>query len=202
MAITTYAELLTAVDNWTHRSDLTSRTPEFIALFEAKVNRLLKTKDMETKDATYSISAEYVNLPTGLSRVRQFYLNTSPRQKLEMMPGDLMTGYFGSNTGRPRFYEILANQFRFGPAPDGTYTGTLIYSKGVTGLSGAATSNWLLASHPDIYLYGCMAEACIWMPDDPRIQMVMPMAEQKLEELRQMDIETKWGGNSMAVRIE
>ena len=39
MAISTYAELQTAVDNWLARTDLSGRSPEWIALFEAKVKR-------------------------------------------------------------------------------------------------------------------------------------------------------------------
>lgn len=201
MAITTYAELLTAIDNWTHRADLTSRAPEFIALFEAKVNRLLKTRDMETKDTSFSIASEYVTVPTGLAHVRQFYLNTSPKQVLELMPGDLQGTYFGSSTGRPRFYEIVGNEFRFGPAPDGTYTATIVYSKAITGLSGSNTTNWLLTSHPDLYLYGTLAEAAIFAKDADWAQPSIEAARQGIEELRSYDAQSKWGGNSMAVRL-
>lgn len=202
MAISTYAELLTAIDNWTHRADLTSRAPEFIALFEAKINRLLKTRDMETKDAAFSITGEYVAVPTGFHRVREFYLNTSPKQKLELMSGDLQTGYFGSGTGRPRFYEIVGSNFRFGPVPDGTYSATLIYSKAITGLSGINTTNWLITSHPDAYLYGTLAEAAIFAQDAPWAQPSIEMSRQLIEEIRSADAESKWGGTSMAVRIE
>lgn len=201
MAISTYAELLTAIDNWTHRADLTSRAPEFISLFEAKINRLLKTRDMETKDASFSIAAEYVNVPSGLARVREFYLNTTPKTVLQVMPGDLQGNYF-SATGKPRFYEIVANQFRFGPAPDGTYTATLIYSKAITGLSGSNTTNWLLTSHPDLYLYGTLAEAAIFAKDAPWAEPSIQMTKELIEDLRQYDADSKWGGNSMSVRIE
>ena len=39
MAITTYAELKTAIANFLARSDLTDRIPEFIALAEARMSR-------------------------------------------------------------------------------------------------------------------------------------------------------------------
>ena len=47
MAIGTYAELQTAVANWLDRDDLTDRIPEFIALAEAKMNRVLRISLME-----------------------------------------------------------------------------------------------------------------------------------------------------------
>jgi len=48
MAISTFAELKTAAANWLDRSDLTDRIPEFIALAEARFNRILRIRAMET----------------------------------------------------------------------------------------------------------------------------------------------------------
>ena len=39
MAISTFAELKTAIDNWLARADMTDRAAEFIALAEARMNR-------------------------------------------------------------------------------------------------------------------------------------------------------------------
>ena len=63
MAITTYAELQTALDNWLARTDLQSRTPEFITLAEARMNRELETRSQE-KRATSALVADdpYVTL--------------------------------------------------------------------------------------------------------------------------------------------
>ena len=49
MAISNYTELNTAVANWLDRDDLTDRIPEFIALAEARFNRLLRIRAMEEK---------------------------------------------------------------------------------------------------------------------------------------------------------
>ena len=48
MAITTYAELQTAIANWLARDDLTTYLPDFITLFEAAANRRLRVRQMET----------------------------------------------------------------------------------------------------------------------------------------------------------
>ena len=44
MAISTFTELKTAVDNWLARTDLAGRAPEFIALAEARMNREIGSK--------------------------------------------------------------------------------------------------------------------------------------------------------------
>jgi hypothetical protein len=64
MALTTYAELLTAVDNWVDRSDLTSRTPEFIALCEAGMNRKLRSRRWMLEQSEATITSEFSALPT------------------------------------------------------------------------------------------------------------------------------------------
>lgn len=201
MSITTYAELQTAVANWQSRSDLTSRITEGIALAEAKINRKLRTKDMETKNATFSITGEYVAVPTGFGGVRQFYLNTSPIQNLELMPGDILTStYADGTTGQPGNYAIEGSNFRFRKIPDATYTATLIYFLQVTALSGSNTTNWLLTSHPDAYLYLTNAEMSAFAKDWEAMQNWEAMGYRVLQEIVSISNRDKWSGGSLAAR--
>ena len=48
MAITTFATLKTAIENWLQRTDQTSRTPEFVALAEDRIQQDLRVRAMET----------------------------------------------------------------------------------------------------------------------------------------------------------
>ena len=57
MAIGTYAELQTAVANWLDRGDLTDRIQEFIDFAEARINRNLRLRLMETA-ATGTLTPE------------------------------------------------------------------------------------------------------------------------------------------------
>jgi hypothetical protein len=45
MAITTNAELESALAGWLDRSDLTARIPDFVTLCEARVNRKLRVRE-------------------------------------------------------------------------------------------------------------------------------------------------------------
>lgn len=165
MSITTFAELSTAVANWQSRSDLTSRIPEGIALAEAKINRKLRTKDMETKNTSFSITGEYVAVPTGFGGVKTFYLSASPKKPLELMGDNEMTKRYSTTTGKPGFYNVQGSNFRFAAPPDQTYTATLVYFLQVPALTASATTNWLLTSHPDAYLYLVNAEMCAFAKD-------------------------------------
>jgi hypothetical protein len=203
MSITTFAELQTAVTNWQGRGDLASRITEGIALAEAKINRKLRTKDMETKNAAFALAAatEYIAVPTGFGGVRQFYLNTTPRQVVELMPGDLFTlTYQDAATGKPANYDIEGSNFRLGPIPDAAYTATLIYFLQVPALSVSATTNWLLTSHPDAYLYLTNAEMAAFAKDFPTAQAWEAMGYKVLAEIVGISNRDKWSGGTLTAR--
>lgn len=160
MAITTYSELQTAVGNWLSRSDQTSRVTEYIALCEAKLQRELRTLDMETKISSVSIASEYATVPADFLQVRSFKLDATRRQPLRYMADDLMSeNYDAAATDSPRFYNVQSNLFRFAPVPDATYSATLVYYAKIPALSNSNTTNWVLTNHPDVYLYGSLLEA-------------------------------------------
>ena len=48
MALSTYSELQTEIASWLDRSDLTAQIPTFIKLAEARINRTLRVRAMET----------------------------------------------------------------------------------------------------------------------------------------------------------
>ena len=70
--INTYATLQTAVANWLDRSDLTDRIPEFITLAEARMNRILRIRIMESVKVMslvggtkrYPLPSDYLQLRT------------------------------------------------------------------------------------------------------------------------------------------
>ena len=202
MAITTGAELATAVTNWSARADLASRIPEFVALAEAKLNRTLRTPDMETRAATFSITGEYVALPTGFLEVRSFHLNNATKDVLTYMDPDTQTQYYDTSAGAPKFFAIVGTNFRFAPVPNTTTTATLVYYTGLTTVStGGAAVNWLLTAHPDVYLYGALMEMAGYIVDDPRIPLWGQAYAMAVAQVKSMGARERWGGNSMAVRV-
>jgi hypothetical protein len=197
--ITDYTTLKAEVASWLARADLTTAIPGFVQNAEAKLNRTLRALDQETKNATFSITGEYVAVPTNFLGARSFYLNTSPKQTLAFMPDDTQTDYFGAGSGRPKFYSVVGSNFRFGPVPDGTYSATLVYYTVLPPLASNAT-NWLILAHPDIYLYGSLMEAAGYLTDDPRIPMWRAAYGECVEQLKSQNNRARWGGNGMAVR--
>lgn len=184
MAITSYAELQTALDNWLNRSDLSSRTPEFISLAEAKFNRRIRNPEMLTRDDTFTVASQYETLPTGFLSAERFVLLTNPDVELNYVtPEELSEKKFVlRNTAKPIYYTVIGDSFEFLPEPADTYTASLLYYKRLDGLA-TTDPNWLLTNHPDIYLYGALCEAEPYMRNDERLPVWKSLLAEALQEL-------------------
>jgi hypothetical protein len=201
MAVTTYSELLAAVSDRLARTDMTTAGAlgESVAFCESEMQRELRTLDMETKSATLGIVGEYIGVPSDFLQVRSFYLNTSPRTPLEYLPDNLMSAR-GSTSGKPRYYNISGNTFRFSPAPDGSYTATLTYYARIPSLTAVNPSNWVLSQNPDAYLYGACKHAAIRLQDAEKAQYYEGLFRQALQNIQRAADRNRWSGPGMAVR--
>lgn len=183
MAITTYSELTTALGNWLNRSDLDSLLPDFISLFEARMNRLIRTPEMEATVST-ATSEGTVALPADFLSMRECYIDANPDIVLEpMTPAALRARYPTTATGTPAAYSIRGTDIILGPTPSEALTIKLSYYQKVPPLTSTNTTNWLLDSHPDAYLYGslCMAEA--YVQNDERLNVWKAAWDEVLGEL-------------------
>ena len=189
MAISTYAELQTAVANWLDRDDLTARIPEFITLAEARFNRVLRLRSMEAKYTANTVAAQRnLALPTGYIQMRNFQVNTEPLTTLSYVTPEIYDRLWGgSTTGTPKFYTILANEVSFGPIPSTVQQVEMLFYKKFDNLSGSTTTNLLLTEAPDIYLYGSMLEAEPFIMNDERVPLWAQALQQAVTDLQEQD---------------
>lgn len=210
MAISTYTELKASIANWLNRSDLTSEiADDFIKLVESDLNAKLRIRQMEQVE-TITIDSETETVPTGFIAVRSFYiLSGGTKYHLNYItPANLFAIKGGSTTGIPRVYSIESDngveQFRFGPAPDTTYTGYLQYYKAFSPLSSTNASNYILASHPAVYLYGTLFHAANFIGgiDQGQSQSWLGMYQTALERLEDNDQNDSFGGSPVIQRTD
>ena len=160
MSISNYSELKTAITAWTHRGDLTDYLDDFIDMAEAVMNRELRLSEMEVR-ATITAVSEYTALPTGMLELRNVQTNTTPVRTVSFRTPEQMDAANAGEVGTPRFYSIVGDEFQWYPVPSSS-TMEADYYKSITPLDSTNTSNFLLASHPDLYLHGCLQQACIF----------------------------------------
>ena len=206
MAIGTYAELQTAVANWLDRDDLTDRIPEFIALAEAKMNRVLRISLMENVSTAITMVAgtrDY-DLPTGFTGMKEFHLTTSPIVALSYITPEMMNRMWaGSNKGKPQAFTLFSDagtrKVKIGPAPDSDYTTSMLYLKKIDNLSVANPTETMLTENPDVYLYGALLEAEPFLMNDARVQLWGSMLQQVAKDLQDRDNFDRHSGSELRV---
>lgn len=204
MALSTYAELKTSIGDWLNRSDLTAAIPDFISLSEAQVERTLRTRQMIVR-ANASFDAQYGAVPADFLETKSLKLtSTNPQTPLQFLSIDALDNkaseYTGS--GKPRFFGVVGGQFRLVPVPDATYTTELTYYAKLTKLSNSVTTNWLLASSPDIYLYGALLQAAPYLQDDARIPVWSSLYDRAMSELQTADDRGASSGGALLTRAK
>jgi hypothetical protein len=201
MAIGTYAELQTAVANWLDRGDLTDRIVEFIDLAEARMNRNLRLRLMETTaTGTLTGGTRDYDLPTDFIQAREFHLTTTPLTPLSYITPELMTRIWGGSTsGTPEVFTVRADKFRLGPAPASGDGYSMLYYKKIPALTPAATTNDMLTNNPDVYLYGCLLEAEPFLMNDERVPLWATAYQQAVTDLQVQDNKDRHSGSELRV---
>ena len=201
MAISTYSELQTDVANWLDRDDLTARIPEFIALAEARFNRVLRLRSMETKQTASTAGGQRnYALPTNYIQMRNFQLNTSPLTVLSYVTPEIYDRLWGGSAGgTPQFYTILANEISLGPIPGSVITMEMLFYKRFDYLSVAAPTNWLLTNAPDVYLYGSMLEAEPFIMNDERVPLWAAALDRAISSMQEQDNKDRHSGSALRV---
>lgn len=203
MAITTYAELKSAVADFLNRDDLTNTIDTFIDMAEAQLNRDVRHWRMEQR-STAEITDQYLTLPTDwLETIRITMQDTVP-YVLNLSSRDQIEEYRlrGANvSGKPVYYSHIAGEIELYPTPDATYNIELLYTQKIQALSDSNTSNWLLAQAPDLYLYAVLLETAIYLRDDDRIAAYAGMYQSKLAALNAESKKATVSGTGLKLNI-
>ena len=210
MAINTYTTLKAAVEDWLVRADLTARVPDFIALFEAKMNRELRCAQMETRSyATVNTSSnepEFVTLPGDFQTMRRLRLSgETGKPSLEFVSAQQMDSfrYDRANvSGVPAYYTIVGEELELFQTPNDGYELEILYRANLDGLSGSNSSNWLLDIAPDAYFYGTLMEAAPYLEDDERIPLWAAGLQNAVDGLNRIGFEQTFAAGPSAVRLE
>ena len=188
MTIQTYSDLQAAIANWIARADLAANIPDFIALFESAANRRLRLRQQESA-ATLTPSSGVAALPADyLAWRRLTWTGQVPRELEYVHPSYLHALYPTLPAGVPRLFTIEGGNITVAPT-----NGTALafdYFQTIPALSGATTSNWLLATAPSLYLFGALAEAHNFVRT-PSLALWKSRRDELLDEIERLDTKTR-----------
>ena len=198
----TYAELKTNIANYLNRSDLTSYIDTFIDSTEAELNRRLRTKEM-IKRATATADSQYLTVPTDWQEAINVEITSNNFSPLFQQSIESLDVYRKSNNnavGQPVYYAMVDDSIELAPTPDSSYTLQLTYYGKIDPLSDSNTSNFVSNDHPDVYLYGSLKHASIFLMEDERIPLFTNQFEKALEEIRLEQEKAAFGKGSLMQR--
>lgn len=184
--------LIDALGDWLDRDDLDTKADTFIALTEARLNRLLEDPDMEVST---TLTGDGASLPADFGSMVS--IGTADGYPLAQM-GNQEYAAIRPISGVSRYYTIKAGKVYYVP---GSANPTLIYRRRIPALTSSNTTNWLLDRAPDAYLYGCLVQAFGWDQDDDRVGGWKAMFDEAINELRIDGLRRKWGAGPIAPRI-
>ncbi len=167
MGLSTYDELKAALADWLDREDLSGRTGDFIALAEARLNRLMGFSAMTVR----------VELEVGAGQAEL----TAPADLRDAL--SLVRAGAGDGDGTAQGFRVEAGRLVLAPPPETPVRLVLTY-RARPRLSEAAPVNPVLAEHPDLYLFGALAEAAPFLRDGEMLAVFAARFDAALTEAR------------------
>jgi hypothetical protein len=201
MALTNYNDLVTTVESYLARSDLTSIIPTFVMLAQQRISRDLRTREM-LKVATTTATDGTVELPTDFLEMRELHFQGNPPITLEYQsPDKFFRNQVTTTSGLPYYYTIIGYEFQFAPVPDSAQVLQLLYYAEPTFISSTVPSNLYLANYPDALLYAALAEAEPYLMNDERITVWASMYDRAISNITNSDIDKKFPNTALNVTL-
>lgn len=183
MALSTYAQLKSAIADWLERGDLADRTGDFIALAESRLNRLVRFRALEADQALTTVAgSRFVALPAAFREPVALWRETATgREPVRFVEAGALL--VAAGRGPPTRWTIDGGQLAFERPCDQAYALSL-RMLGRLALGDDAPTNPVLADYPDLYLFGGLVEAAPYLRDTDLLSLFAARFEAALAEAR------------------
>jgi hypothetical protein len=207
--ITDYTTLRTAVERWLDRADLAEQVPEFIQMAEASLQKDRRVR-RQSCTGVFPIMQSGQGMPEDFREVDAWYhdgpgfsgpITVVPLDSLAQLkvarpgPGIPIFAAFGDGG---ELDGDASTRVYFAPEPaeeEVPYLTRLSYYRRIhPKLSDTSESNWLLAEHPDVYLYATLLESAPYLRDDERVALWEQQLNKRLDNLWHYAWDVQWSG--------
>lgn len=204
-----YNDITAAAKLYADRQDLevSDNIDTFILMAESRINRLLKTMDQTHRIYTNTFGGqEYYSLPEEYNGMRSIQFNSGDADASKVItleyvtPETIATMQQSSHPEQKHYYTIVSNQIQLhSPLPGGGTIEIVFYRK-VPNLTATEKTNWLSEDYPDIYIAGILTEIELFVKNYDIAKTWDAKMSRSIEELKSVDIENRWAGNSLTMR--
>lgn len=208
-ALASYTDLVSEVQDWLFgRTDLAAKVPTFVRLAEAKANRLLECRQMETRSTAAvnlaSAEPEYVSLPIDFHTMRRIRVtDVKGKPALRFLTPVQMADKWeelGEAAGDPIWFTVIGAEIQLCPTPVNANTLEMIYRCQLPALTAGNPSNWLLTEAPDYYLYATLLEAAPYLHEDERIAVWASAASAAVQQLNDLSEKALYNAGPLTMR--
>lgn len=209
--ISNYSTLVTAITDFTHRSDIAPYVDYLIQNAQEKINDDIFAENfgngirpMESvftgtiTSGTVGVPSDWLSpkllevVDTGGNTISEL-LFISAQQMYTTYPNRLASGL-------PAYIAREGTNFIFGPFPDTGYNIAGIYYAQAPLLTSGAPTNWMVTQTPTLLLAACLIKAARFLKDPDSLGMWAQEYEDKLESLILRDKAERWSGGSMVIQ--
>lgn len=195
---TTYSALQAKVVDLLKRTGdatIEALASDWIGYAESEMQTRIKLLEFESS-ASVTITAGVGTLPTDYVGMRAAYWSDSPNRELTYVTPEQFD-ILNDGSSDHYAYTITGSSIKLPTTESGTVV--LTYLARFTPLSNSNTSNAILASYPDLYLYGAAKHGCVWIEDDAGVQKYGTMFNASCDRVNDNNAQRKYG-HSLAVR--
>jgi len=159
-------DLVAAVRSYLNRPNLpTSDITTMIQSVEGELNRILREHPRNIRRTTFTLLATNDGLLAMPYDLMQMIELRDANGNLSQFPPDDRVG--AENNGHAFIMRGMVAELFPAPTVDTTYT--LDYVAALRPLQGDFDSNWVSTYFSDLYLYGVLKEAAVYLKDDVRL---------------------------------
>jgi|TARA_R110001632_G_scaffold105782_7_gene215353 hypothetical protein len=173
--MSTYAELKADIASWINRKDLTDTIPQFIKQAEQKMYRgfvastgssiALRCRD-NLKKASLTPVDGAIALPNDFRELKEVTINGEGKTPISSQFYNRLKNY----TGKTQVFSLRDKDWYQYPLNDTSDTFDIIYYADYSGtLVNDADTNPILTALPEIYLWGGLAMAELYIKNDARL---------------------------------
>lgn len=205
-----YDELIDASKAYADRKDVevSANMDVFIALVEAKINRVLKTREQTARAYTPTVQdQEYYALPPDFRGMRDIQLNSglpgsdASSTPYEYASPEQMNVRRGEPFAGKLYYTIIARQLQVFPCIEAGLTLETVYFQKVPNLNATNSDNWMSEEHPDIYLSGMIAEIEAFAKNYDASKLWYARLTMAINELDLVDDIERWSGVALQTKV-
>ncbi|MCR6660720.1 MAG: hypothetical protein NVV72_15750 [Asticcacaulis sp.] len=191
MTIDSYAKVQASIALWLNRPDLGVYIPDFIALAENRLNRLLCDNVNLVKKTSITLSSSETCLPDDFNGMVSLIYPGPSGGALRYKPASDFFDLRTTGGPYPQYFTISAGNLCVWPGPSDAATLTMRYRTKLDALKYGP--NWLLDNHPDAYVFGALVEACGY-EEDPRGPLWQNKFNTIIEEINDQAQDIAFGG--------